>query len=92
MSDPIPDEILERAWDVLIKQEKRREKQPDMHPERFRYNLAKAIAAALLAERERERERCAKLADDMSWDYVGENGGAACDHVARAIRGGTPNG
>ncbi len=46
------------------------------------------IERALLAERKKERERAAKVAENMADEWVGENGGGACDAVAEAIRSG----
>lgn len=50
--------------------------------------LSNYIATALLAERMKERERAAKVAGNMADEWVGQNGGGACDAVAKAIRSG----
>lgn len=60
---PLPLDVLESAWRVVEKQEKRNAKDPLMHPERARHNLMTAIGRAIMAE----RERCAAVARGERW-------------------------
>jgi hypothetical protein len=70
----IPADIINAAWELVRK--------IGIAPTEYTMHV---VATALLAQRNQNYEECAGIARKMADDWIGENGGAACEAVAAAI-------